>query len=86
MRSASVSGQLQALGDQIDTYDLGPACGGQHDSSQPDRPESYDEDRIATRNARAQYPLVRGPEPAGHEGAVCVGEPVGQVEQGTCLR
>jgi hypothetical protein len=36
--------------------------------------------------ARNIYPLVRGPEPAGHEGAVCIGEPVGQVEQGTCLR
>ena len=85
MRCACIPGQLEALGDQVDTYYLGPAGGGEHDGPQPNGSESDDEDRIAARNACAQYPLVGGPEPAGHEGAVCVGQPVWQVEQGTCL-
>ena len=32
VRCAGVSGQLQALGDQVDTYYFGPARGGQHDN------------------------------------------------------
>src|SRR5215211_5563079 len=85
VRGTSAFSQLQALGDEVDPYYLGPARGGQHDRSQPDGSEAHDEDRIAARNARPQDPLVRGPEPTSHEGAVGVGEPVGQVEQGTCL-
>jgi hypothetical protein len=78
-------GQLQALGDEIHAYDLGPARGGEHDRTQPHRPEADDEDPVAARDVGAQDALVGGAEPAGHQGAVGVGQLFGQVEQGAGL-
>ena len=56
VRCASAPGQLQALGDQVDTYDLSTARCGQHDSPKPYGSEANDEDRIATRNVRRNIP------------------------------
>src|SRR5215217_5802064 len=82
VRGASALRQFQALGDQVDAYDLSAAGGGEHDRPEPDWTETDDEDPVPAGDAGTQYPLIRGPEPAGHEGAVGEGKLVGQVEQG----
>jgi hypothetical protein len=82
---ARLPAELQALGDKVHPDHLSPARSSEHHHPKPDGPQPDDEDPVATRDVGPQDALVGGAEAAGHEGAVGVGQLVGEVEEGPCL-